>query len=97
MSSPLNRLAKSSAGLWAWVQAHPTHQVRFNTLGEGLYFLDKDHIIQRMEPPHLCRPATDEEGDNLHRWLDRDMVQLEERRGPNWHPIHQPKGHSFQS
>ena len=89
------RIAESADEIYNWVKANISSQIRFNTLGEGCFFLDKDLKLNKIVDKYLMREATNGEFDDLLKWLDRDMIQVEEKRGFKWIVIHSPSGLSF--
>ena len=90
----MNRIAESAEEIYNYVKLNGFTQIRFNTLGEGCFFIDKDYKLNKMEGI-TCREASNNEFNNLWKWLERDMIQVEQKRGYSWYPIHQPKGHDF--
>jgi hypothetical protein len=92
----MNRIAESADEIYDYVKLQGFAQIRFNTLGEGYFFIDKDYKLNKMID-FCCRIATDEEFNNLWKYLERDMIQVEQKRGYQWYPIHQPKGKSFET
>lgn len=95
----MNRLAESAEEIYDYVKGNPS-QIRFNTLGEGCFFVDIDYKLNKMWRENgvpVCREATNEEFNDLWRWLEKDMIQVEQKRGFEWIAIHQPKGKSFES
>lgn len=68
---------------------------RFDTLGDGYYFLDSENKWQRMIDKFLMRPATSEELSLIQEALESDMIQVEEKVMGRWVVVHQAKGNYF--
>lgn len=86
----------------AMALAREGFQVFFNTLGEGRLFpvfdpVDK-HVVswQRRIPPFFMEEANKEEVDDLFKYLEKDMIQIEILQLNEFRIVHSPKGSSFQ-
>ena len=71
-------------------------QLIFNTLGDGRFFVDAGGIMQKMIEPHHMRKATENEINDLHKWLDRDMIRVEHKRGFKYATMYYPHGMSYE-
>lgn len=91
----MKRLTEDSDSVLNWIKNNLSRQIRINTCGNGYYFFDKDFILNKMLEGNLCELANNEDQDDIFRWIDMDMVVIEEKRGYVWETIHAPKGHSF--
>lgn len=91
----MKRLAEDSDAILNWLQANLFRQIRINTCGNGYYLFDKDFVLNKMLEGNLCELANLEDQTDIYRWIDMDMVVLEEKRGFYWETIRAPKGHSF--
>ena len=89
------RIAECPDEIYNYVKQNISSQIRFNTLGDGYFFLDKEFKLNKMVDKYLMRPANLDEIDYFLRWLDRDMIQVEEKRGFDWIVIHSPRGLGF--
>jgi hypothetical protein len=90
------RIGESANEIYDYVEVNPQRQIRFNTLGEGFFCIDTDRVLYRHVPPYYREEISNQDFNDLWRWIEKDIVQVEEKHGYNWLVIHSPSGKSFQ-
>lgn len=92
MATP--KLGKSADEIWDYV-FNSNQRIDLDTCGDGIYFLDKGKVLHRKIDQILMREATEQEKNDLHKWLDRDMIKVIEYVGSRPFTIYEPSGFGF--